>query len=63
MAKGYWIAHIDVTDMEGFRDYFPMSTRAVEESGGRFLVRGESAEGDMRQAHSAADLTIVEGFE
>ncbi len=96
MAKGYWIAHIDVTDMEGFRDYIPMSTRAVEESGGRFLVRGgsaESAEGDMRprhvviefpsyeialkcyrsqqyaaartvrQAHSAADLTIVEGFE
>lgn len=42
MAKGYWIAHIDVTDMEGFRDYIPMSTRAIEESGGRFLVRGGS---------------------
>jgi uncharacterized protein (DUF1330 family) len=96
MAKGYWIAHIDVTNPEGFRDYVPMSTQAVADSGGRFLVRGgtaETAEGKLRprhiviefpsyeialdcyrsqkysaakavrQAHSKADITIVEGFE
>jgi uncharacterized protein (DUF1330 family) len=96
MAKGYWIAHIDVTDMDGMLDYIPMSTQAVEEAGGRFLVRAgtsESMEGELRprhiviefpsyevalecyrsqqytaarsvrQAHSVADLTVVEGLE
>ena len=54
MAKGYWIAHIDVTDLEGFREYIPMSTQAVTDAGGRFLVRGGSAEtveGDLRPRH------------
>jgi len=23
MVKGYWIAHVDVTDLEGYKDYQP----------------------------------------
>ena len=54
MAKGYWIAHIDVKDLDGFRDYIPLSTLAVKESGGRFLVRGVLA----HRTHLCEDVVI-----
>ena len=52
MAKGYWIAHIEITDADAFPTYIPMSTNAVAEYSGRFIVRGgtaESVEGDLRR--------------
>jgi uncharacterized protein (DUF1330 family) len=63
MAKGYWIAHIDVKDLDGFRDYIPLSTLAVKESGGRFLVRGgttETAEGELRPRHVVIEFPSYE---
>lgn len=94
MAKGYWIAKIDVRDMDGYKPYMAASTAAVQKFGGRFLVRGgqmSKMEGEsrtrcaviefdsyeqalacynsedykaaraIRQAHSDADLIVVEG--
>ena len=38
--RGYWIAHIDVTDPEGYRPYQEAVTTAFGKFGGRYLIRG-----------------------
>ncbi len=51
MAKGYWIAHVDVTDPEGYKAYVAANAAAFAKYGARFLVRGgkgEVAEGSAR---------------
>jgi uncharacterized protein (DUF1330 family) len=41
--KGYWIAHVDVTNPERYKDYVAANAIAFNKYGGRFLVRnGES---------------------
>ena len=42
--KGYWIAHIDVTDPEGYKAYMAADMAPLGKFGGRFLVRGGSRE-------------------
>jgi len=54
MAKGYWIAHVDVTDPEGYKDYQTANAVAFRKYGARFLVRGgaaEQLEGGLRSRH------------
>ena len=49
--KGYWIAHVDVTDPEGYKAYTAANKVPLEKFGGRFLVRGgrrEVVEGKVR---------------
>jgi uncharacterized protein (DUF1330 family) len=49
--KGYWIAHIDVTDPEGYRPYQVANALPFGKFGARFLVRGgrqEVTEGRLR---------------
>jgi uncharacterized protein (DUF1330 family) len=51
MAKGYWIAHVDVTDPEAYQAYVRANGVAFAQFGGRFLVRGgtyRAAEGVAR---------------
>ena len=40
MAKGYWIAHVDVRDPERYKEYIATATPAYKEFGATFLVRG-----------------------
>ncbi len=40
MAKGYWIARLDVTDREAYAAYRALNVVAFAKFGGRFLVRG-----------------------
>ena len=52
MAKGYWIAHVDVDDAEAYKEYVGMNAGPIKEHRGRFLVRGgtfEHFEGTKRQ--------------
>ena len=44
--KGYWIAHVDVTDPESYKDYIAANAVAFRQYGGRFLVRGGASETD-----------------
>jgi uncharacterized protein (DUF1330 family) len=49
--KGYWIAHVDVTDPEGYKAYQAENAKAFGKFGARFLVRGgrcEVTEGRQR---------------
>ncbi|MEO8970240.1 MAG: DUF1330 domain-containing protein [Ktedonobacteraceae bacterium] len=40
----YFIVDLDITDMEGFREYQQLAGATVEQYGGKYLVRGEVAE-------------------
>jgi len=40
MAKGYWIARVDVTDPETYQAYVRANAVAFAKFGARFLVRG-----------------------
>ena len=54
MAKGYWIAHVDVSDPEGYKAYQTANAVAFAKYGARFLVRGgtsEQQEGRTRSRH------------
>ena len=39
MAKGYWIARVDVRDEEGYKPYAATNTAIFKKFGGRFVVR------------------------
>ena len=51
MAKGYWIAHVDVSNDEGYKPYAMANPAIFKKFGGRFLIRGgkfECPEGSTR---------------
>ena len=59
MAKGYWIARIDVADMEGYRAYVAANGGPLKQFGGRFLVRGgrhENPEGTSRSRNAVIEF-------
>jgi uncharacterized protein (DUF1330 family) len=45
MAKGYWIARVDVRDTDRYPDYVAAAKPAFEKYGARFLARGGAYEG------------------
>jgi uncharacterized protein (DUF1330 family) len=51
MAKGYWIARVDVTDPDGYQGYVTANAAAFSKFGARFIIRGgrfEAPEGTPR---------------
>ncbi|MBZ0162026.1 MAG: DUF1330 domain-containing protein [Notoacmeibacter sp.] len=44
MAKGYWIARVDVRDPERYKDYVATAKPAFERHGAKFLARGGAYE-------------------
>jgi uncharacterized protein (DUF1330 family) len=54
MPKGYWIAHVDVSDDEGYKPYAAANPAIFKKFGGRFVVRAgksELMEGSSRSRH------------
>jgi uncharacterized protein (DUF1330 family) len=51
MAKGYWIARVDVINPDGYQEYVRANAAAFNKFGARFIVRGgqfEAPEGTPR---------------
>jgi uncharacterized protein (DUF1330 family) len=51
MAKGYWIARVDVKDEAAYKKYVAANAEAFSRFGARFIVRGgthETVEGSAR---------------
>lgn len=50
MAKGYWVANVDVRDLEQYKKYVAANATAFNKYGAKFLVRAgrhEVPEGQM----------------
>lgn len=63
MAKGYWIARVDVTDAEVYKGYVAANAGPLREYGGRFLVRGgafENPEGGSRSRNVVIEFPSYE---
>jgi uncharacterized protein (DUF1330 family) len=45
MAKGYWIARVDVNNEEGFKPYAVANAAIFKKFGGRYVVRGGRFDG------------------
>ena len=63
MAKGYWIAHVSVSDEVRYKDYKKATALAFSKYGARFLVRGgrfESVEGQARDRHVVIEFDSYE---
>jgi uncharacterized protein (DUF1330 family) len=51
MAKGYWLAQVEVTDPQGYKDYVAANQAAFRKYGVRYVVRAgrhEALEGTCR---------------
>jgi len=44
MAKGYWIAHVDISDISGYKKYQEANAEPFAHYGAKFLVRGGESE-------------------
>ena len=63
MAKGYWIAHVDVTDAEGYKQYVALNAKAFAKYGAKFLVRGGTfalKHGKARARHVVIEFASYE---
>jgi uncharacterized protein (DUF1330 family) len=55
MAKGYWVALVDVSDPDG---YMVENATALRKFGGRFLARGGKSE--MPEGQTRSRLVVIE---
>jgi uncharacterized protein (DUF1330 family) len=63
MAKGYWIAHVDVTKPEEYKAYIAANAVAFAKYGARFLVRAgqnETKAGALRARHVVIEFKDYE---
>ncbi len=58
MSKGYWVAHVDVEDMETYKNYIAANAGPFSAYGARFLVRGGSRE--VREGAARARTVVIE---
>ena len=61
MKKGYLMVRINVKNAELFQQYPPLSTKAVEKFGGKYLIRGGVF--DVVEGEWPAERTTVVEFE
>jgi uncharacterized protein (DUF1330 family) len=52
MAKGYWVARVDVHDTESYKDYVASNGIAFAKFGAKFLVRGGAYENPVGTSRS-----------
>ena len=63
MAKGYWIARVDVHNDEGYKAYAANNPAIFKKFGGRYVVRGgkfNGIEGTSRSRNVVIEFTDYE---
>jgi len=63
MAKAYWIARIDVHNMDGYKEYVAQNGAVFAKYGAKFLVRGgkfEAKEGSSRSRNVVLEFKDYE---
>jgi uncharacterized protein (DUF1330 family) len=63
MAKGYWIARIDVHNLDGYKEYVGQNGAVFKKYGAKFLVRGgkfEAKEGSSRSRNVVLEFADYE---
>jgi uncharacterized protein (DUF1330 family) len=63
MAKGYWLALVDVSDPEGYKAYVAGIQEVFRKFGGRYTIRGgrsETMEGHLRSRLVAIEFKDYE---
>ena len=69
MAKGYWIAHITITDVNFYKEYAASNQAAFKKFGAKYMVRGGKAIAGLSGSQievasgSARDRYVVLEFE
>ena len=58
MPKGYWIARVDVHNMDGYKEYVAQNGAVFNKYGAKFLVRGGPAE--TREGSARARNVVIE---
>ena len=58
MAKGYWVAHVDVSDPIAYEDYKAANAVAFSKYGAQFVVRGGQQE--VIEGSSKSRTVIIE---
>jgi uncharacterized protein (DUF1330 family) len=62
-CRRYWIAHINVTNPEGYKGYLAANAEPIGRFGGRFLVRAgkhETRAGPEHQRHVVVEFPSFE---
>ena len=62
MAKGYWIARVDVRDPEGYKEYIAAATPVLDRFGARFLTLPgavDTAEGPARDRNVVIEFASL----
>ena len=63
MTKGYWIAHVDISDPEGYKRYQAANAEPFAQYGAKFLSRAndnEVVEGNFRLRHVIIEFPSYE---
>src|SRR3981081_3172106 len=58
MAKAYWIARVDVHNMDGYKEYIGQNGPGVKQNGDKFLVRGGKF--DPKEGSSRSRNVVLE---
>ena len=58
MARGYWIAHVDLSSDEGYKPYVVNNMAIFKKFGGRFLVRAGKFE--CPEGETSARQVVIE---
>ena len=63
MAKGYWIARVDVSDPEAYKQYIAANAEPFARYGARFIVRGgqyDAVEGQARARNIVIEFPSID---
>lgn len=56
--KGYWVAMVDISDHEGYKDYIALNKAAFDKYGATFVVRAGQAQ--VMEGPDANRLAVIE---